>query len=480
MASLIRPWIVIYIDSAGKRVPKGTPGAKKSRERAGKWYGQGIPGLPPRKRVPLAADKVAAQRMLEDIVRKAERGQTSLPDRDAGRVPLAEYLTSFEKDMTLGLASRKKARRVPDASQVSLCVQRIRAVLDGCTLADPADLNDDAPRRVAAYLQQRTRLPRKDGGLSHQTAAFMLAAVRRFVWWLSARKRVPVRPDLLDDVPGFDPSGNRVHSRRPITAEELARLLEAALKSTRPVRGLAGPARYHLYLTAFATGFRAAELAALTPANFLLDSDPPAVALSGKKTKNRKAARCPLPVGVANQLRTFLAGKPAASPVWPGPWHEHAAEVLRLDLEAAGVPYALEGPHGTAYADFHALRHSFVTALAAAGVGQKELQELARHADPRLTLGLYTHTSPEQLAGAVGRLAIPGATDPNPLAKISRTDLEGLTVGLMAALDAILAPQLASEFAPALAPLLAPAGGISGDAGKLPDTKPSVGKRSRK
>ena len=79
MAHLIRPWVVeyrkaVYLDGTGRevakeaagarkgfrRVPKGTPGAKKVRYRAGKWYGQGIPGMPPKKRVPLCSDKRAA------------------------------------------------------------------------------------------------------------------------------------------------------------------------------------------------------------------------------------------------------------------------------------------------------------------------------------------------------------------------------------------------------------------------------------
>jgi hypothetical protein len=86
--------------------------------------------------------------------------------------------------------------------------------------------------------------------------------------------------------------------------------------------------------------------------------------------------------------------------------------MIRGDLAAAGVPYVVEGPDGPEYADFHALRHSFVTALAAAGVGPKELQTLARHSDPRLTLGVYTHSSPERLAEAVGRVALRGVGGP--------------------------------------------------------------------
>lgn len=305
MASLVRQQRSHYEDPAtGRRVRKGTPGAVKVFEKARIWYGQGIPGMPPTRRIPLAADKVAAQRMLDDIVRKAERGQTSLPDRDASRIPLAEYLTEFERDLTLGLASRKKAKRVPSEDQVALCVQRVRDRIDGTGLAVPADLNDDSPRKVAAYLQGRVRKSRKAGGLSHQTAAFMLAAGRRFVWWLAVRKRVPILPELLDDVPSFDPPGNRVHPRRPIYVEELARLLETALTSTRPIRRLNGNDRYHLYLTAFSTGYRASELAAFTPGNFLLDAEVPCVTLSNKKTKNKKVGTIPLAPGVVAQLRT--------------------------------------------------------------------------------------------------------------------------------------------------------------------------------
>ena len=84
MAHLVRPTIVCYVErKTGKRVPKGAPGARKVRKCACKWYGQGIPGLPPRKRVPLAADKTAAQTMLADLVRKGERGEAGRIGPDA-------------------------------------------------------------------------------------------------------------------------------------------------------------------------------------------------------------------------------------------------------------------------------------------------------------------------------------------------------------------------------------------------------------
>jgi len=55
--------------------------------------------------------------------------------------------------------------------------------------------------------------------------------------------------------------------------------------------------------------------------------------------------------------------------------------------------------HDGLYADFHSLRHRFITGLARAGVSPKMAQTLARHSDIRLALGVYTHVElPDQTA----------------------------------------------------------------------------------
>jgi len=51
------------------------------------------------------------------------------------------------------------------------------------------------------------------------------------------------------------------------------------------------------------------------------------------------------------------------------------AEMLRVDLDAAGVPY--ETDEGVA--DFHASRGTYISNLVASGVSVKTCQELARH-----------------------------------------------------------------------------------------------------
>ena len=63
--------------------------------------------------------------------------------------------------------------------------------------------------------------------------------------------------------------------------------------------------------------------------------------------------------------------------------------------------------HAGLYADFHSLRHLFVTSLARAGVSPKTTQELARHSDIRLTLGLYTHVALHDHSAAIESLPAP-------------------------------------------------------------------------
>src|SRR5262249_24862075 len=97
--------------------------------------------------------------------------------------------------------------------------------------------------------------------------------------------------------------------------------------------------------------------------------------------------------------------KPAGEPVWPGTWADgDAAEMLRIDLEAAGVPYVVEGPDGPLYADFHSLRHSYIALLDRSGATLKEAMQLARHSDPKLTMAVYGRAQLHDLGKAVVRL----------------------------------------------------------------------------
>jgi hypothetical protein len=80
--------------------------------------------------------------------------------------------------------------------------------------------------------------------------------------------------------------------------------------------------------------------------------------------------------------------------------------MLRIDLDAAGVPYAVEGPDGPLYADFHAFRHSYIALLDKSGATLKEAMQLARHSDPKLTMAVYGRAQLHDLGRAVERLPL--------------------------------------------------------------------------
>jgi hypothetical protein len=160
-----------------------------------------------------------------------------------------------------------------------------------------------------------------------------------------------------------------------------------------------------LYLVAAGTGFRANALANLPPNDFDLNADSPTVTLPARFAKNRKTKVQPLPADVADELRSCLAGKPTDVLIWGGTWASGCtgAEMIRSDLEAAGIAYAVDGPDGPEYADFHSLRHSFLTLGGRSGIDLRTLQELAGHSDPKLT-ARYSHRRLYDLAGAVEKL----------------------------------------------------------------------------
>jgi hypothetical protein len=145
--------------------------------------------------------------------------------------------------------------------------------------------------------------------------------------------------------------------------------------------------------------------AGLTPERFDLDADLPTVTLAARRNKSRVLKVQPVPSGLAELLRDYLRGKSAGQPVWGGTSAREGkgAEMLRLDLEAAGIPYEVEGPDGPLFADFHALRHTYLTLGGRPGIDLRTLQELAGHSTPKLT-ARYSHRRLYDLAGAVEKL----------------------------------------------------------------------------
>jgi len=261
------------------------------------------------------------------------------------------------------------------------------------------------PRETAEALRAlRTK------GRSIKTSNLYLDSVKQFAVWLVQDRRMPDNP--LAHLSGGNVKLDRRHDRRSIPLEDLRAVITAAGQSDRTFRGLAGQDRAVLYAVACASGFRAEELASLCPSVFDLDGDPPTVTLAAEHAKNGRTAVQPLQPDIVETLRDYLNAKPADLPIWPGTWFTKAADMLRIELDACGIPYATEGPDGPLYADFHALRHSFISLLDHSGATLKEAMQLARHSDPKLTMAVYGRAQLHDLGDAVRRL--PSILDAGP------------------------------------------------------------------
>ena len=70
--------------------------------------------------------------------------------------------------------------------------------------------------------------------------------------------------------------------------------------------------------------------------------------------------------------------------------------------------------------DFHALRHTFITNIANSGASVKTQQELARHADPSMTIGRYSHSDDAQKMAAIESLPEVGPVE--AVSKATGTD----------------------------------------------------------
>jgi integrase len=278
------------------------------------------------------------------------------------------------------------------------------------------------PRATVEALRDR-----QGQGASVETANQYLTHLKGFCRWLAKDGRTGHNP--VEHLEPGNTEVDRRHDRRELDAEELRRLLTAARGSGRTFRGLTGWDRYHLYATACGTGFRASGLASLTPDSFDLEAEPPTVTLAARGNKSRKQKVQPLPGDVADLLRDYMRDRPSGQPVWPLTWTSDrvAADMLRIDLDAAGIPYAVAGPDGPLCADFHALRHSYLTLGGRAGIDLRTLQELAGHSTPVLR-ARYSHRRLHDLPGAVEKLPslLPGDA---PAQALRATGTEG-TAGL--------------------------------------------------
>lgn len=273
-----------------------------------------------------------------------------------------------------------------------------RILTERCGFSLITDIEAEPVLRALAGLRAGTKGKhgKKVKAVAGTTSNMFRQACRSVTRWLTREGRLPADPLVyLERV-----NAEAKSDRRALTAEEQSRLV--ATTRTQPRRfGVSGDARSILYLLALQTGLRRGELLSLRRSTLDLDGDFPTVTAEHGHTKNRKTARLPLQPETAATLRRFLADAlPAAQVIRGATRHYRSADVLSHDLEAAKIPEKTEAGR----VDFHALRVTFVTNLARAGVSLAQAQKLARHCDPKLTAGIYSRFGFDEDAAAIAKL----------------------------------------------------------------------------
>lgn len=336
------------------------PGAKERRKSAVWWVEARVNGKRLRASTGLR-DQAAAFVKAGQIVREAELKAAGIETHTGTTAETPACL--FDK-YRVTMADRGLAPK-----HVATTIARCETLAEGC-----ASIADLTPVRV------RLALERLRGASAKTINGYRTALLGFFSWlvregqWASNPVETVAPARVVSDGP----------VRRALTPDEQVRLLHGALLTPEELR---------CYEVALNTGLRRAELAAITYDEVLVLTDHPrryGVLVRGKTAKNRKDRVLPLPDGYAvktplHKTQRFLRVPSIAR--------------FRRHLHEAGIPEVT--PEGRI--DFHALRVTFGTNLARAGVPLTLAQRLMRHSSPDLTSNIYTRLGVNDEMAAVDR-----------------------------------------------------------------------------
>jgi len=329
---------------------------------------------------------------LVDEVAEAERNRSD-PFRQHRDTPLDSHIQDYIKS----LKDLDRSER-----HVRITELRINRLVKACDFKVLGDLD---PNKVADCLARWRR-----DGMGTETSNGYITAVKMLETWAVNNQRIPSRRlTVLKRMKNKNPK----HPRRALSRKELSDLFEAARKSDHVIHGFDGPSRSLLYRFAVAVGARAAELSQLRPMDFKDADGRMTVTIRASISKNSAMAILPVKTDVAESMRPLLERTPRGSRIWPGRWVTDAAELVRVDLAAAGIAYRDESGR---YFDFHSLRGQLATNLYRSNAHVKTTQTMMRHSSPALTLGFYTHTVIEDLEKAMEKI------DPEPVQTSTRKE----------------------------------------------------------
>jgi len=353
------PWMAAWYDYSGKRRERSTRTTdRRAAER-------------------ILAKHVADAALRLDGVIDARQDRFS----DENRKPLAEHVADY-------LAHCRRAEQAD--KHVAEKVRHLDRMLAGTGATRLSELTADALERHLRGMA--------DADLSARTVNFARQIAVAFVAWCKRTGRAASNP--LSVVPKLDERKDRRRIRRPLTDDEVARLLDVA----------EGAGRKAWYMAAALAGLRKGDLQRLRWAD--IDFDKGTITITDGKAKRTDVV--PLHSQLAAELLRLRDDRPALplTRVFPQTVTNltRQKDFLRAGLahrevvtDAEGNPVMIgkgkrqhpktrivtEDAEGKVI-DLHALRTTLGTNLARAGVAPQVARQIMRHSDYKTTLKHYT------------------------------------------------------------------------------------------
>jgi len=403
MGSLIKIWKTLPMPAGAKIGRNGTvTWLAKGKKKTGKM--SSVPG-----RVTVQSDTWTAQ--FTDEHGKMQRISTKTTVRSVAEKMLARYQTEVDRIRT-GVATREelsKAHFRHVTLEKALEQFQTKMVAGGCTarhierthnnilricnesgIETLSDIRRETVERwIANEVEKKVLTPCTINGY--------LMAIKSFSQYLTDIELLPSH--TLRSIRKLNESLGQRKKRRAMTADEMKHLLKLAASDTLTDKWKAGE-RVLIYRLLLGTGLRSTELSLLVPNQ--IDFERCRLTIEAAKTKNKKAGVLPMRPDLVQSVKTWVAEHGIQS--HERIFHYDAKELCDAfykDLAAAGIER--KNSDGRSL-DIHALRKTFGTMLAKAGVPLTTTQRLMRHSTPILTAQLYIDVDPLDMANALGQL----------------------------------------------------------------------------
>jgi len=404
MGSLIKVWKTIPIPEGATVGRSGTVtwSVRGKKKRSGKLSSS--PG-----KVNVQADTWTAQ--FTDENGKMQRVSTKTTVRSIAEKILAKYQNEVDRIRT-GVATRDELSKI-HLRNVTLekasKLYRTKLVADGTTtqhvdstlyrierLCEETGIDslteirrETVEQWVADEVEKKVIAP--------GTISGYIKSMKSFAQYLTDIELLPKNP--LKSIKKLNPEIDQRKKRRAMTADEIAQLLAVATAEKASGKWKAGE-RILIYRLLLGTGLRSTELSLLTPNQ--IDFERCRLTIEAAKTKNKKAGVLPMRQDLVQSVKEWIAKHGIQS-------HErifsYDARILCLsfykDLATAGIERKTSDGRSI---DVHALRKTFGTMLAKAGVPLTTTQRLMRHSSPVITAKLYIDVDPLDMSNALEQL----------------------------------------------------------------------------